>query len=191
MPTRKESLTSVVDGYLTGTDKVVRKRTVPLPQDIPLGREAAELQATALFMDLRQSSDITNHFRRQTAAKMFKSYFHGAVAIVRANNGVVRSFNGDGMLALFIGDFRSSNASKAAMETLWFVRNVLRPKSARYFDNNRNAVGADLDFSVACGLDEGYSTRSVSASEEPTTSRGSAGAPTQPRSSRTCWTVSG
>lgn len=57
--------------------------------------------ATTLFVDVRQSSDITQVFRLQTAAKMMKAYFDGGVRIVNANDGYVRSFNGDGMLALF------------------------------------------------------------------------------------------
>ena len=143
------------DEHLSGTYETYKPRGVPEPGDIPLGKKAAQLEATALFIDLRQSSDITNSFRRQTAAKMFKSYFDGAVRITNAHSGTVRSFNGDGMLALFVGDFRSSNAAKAAMETVWFVREVLRPKFQRYFANNRSALGQDLSFDIGCGLDDG------------------------------------
>jgi class 3 adenylate cyclase len=62
-----------------------------------------EFEATALFVDVRQSTDITDSFRRQTAAKMMKAYFSGAVRIINRNGGAVRSFNGDGMLAFFMG----------------------------------------------------------------------------------------
>jgi class 3 adenylate cyclase len=42
------------------------------------------------------------------------------------------------------------------MQTKSFVVNVLQPKFARYFENNRSAVGQDLRFSIGCGLDDGY-----------------------------------
>ena len=52
----------MVDGYLAGTYETYKPRDVPLPEDIALGNKAALLTATTLFIDLRQSSDITNAF---------------------------------------------------------------------------------------------------------------------------------
>jgi adenylate cyclase len=150
-----EDLRTKVSGYLQGDYETFKPQGVPLPEDIPLGNKAAELDATALFIDVRQSSDITNTFRRQTAAKMMKAYFDGSVRIINANDGYVRSFNGDGMLALFTGDSRSSNAVKAAMQVKWFVQEVLSPQFRRYFANNMSAIGSALDFNIGAGLDEG------------------------------------
>jgi adenylate cyclase len=153
--TNKVDLNKMVDGYLAGTYKTTEPRGVPNPVDIPLGNQAAKLDATALFIDLRQSSDITNAFRRQTAAKMLKSYFDGSVRIINQNTGQVRSFNGDGMLALFVGDKQSNNAVRAAMQVRWFVEHVLWPKFNGYFDANKAARGARLNFSIGAGLDKG------------------------------------
>lgn len=86
---------------------------------------------------------------------MLKAYFSGAVRIVNANNGYVRSFNGDGMLALFRDERRSNNAVKAAMQAKWFVRDILQPRFERYFESNRQAFGASIGFDIGCGLDDG------------------------------------
>lgn len=150
-----DNLKQKVSSYLAGEYTKVRKTSVPSPEDIPLGNSAAELEATTLFIDVRQSSDITNAFRQQTAAKMMKAYFDGSVRIISSNHGVVRSFNGDGMLAVFMGGGRSNNAVKAAMQTKWFVEEVLRSQFNKYFSNNQAAVGKALDFSIGAGLDEG------------------------------------
>lgn len=141
--------------YLVGDYETYVPRGVPNPEDIPLGNRAAQLETTALFVDVRQSSDITNVFRRQTAAKMMKAYFDGAVRVINANEGAVRSFNGDGMLALFVGNSRSNNAVKAAMQLKWFVRDVLSPRFEKFFLRKKDALGNALDFNVGCGLDEG------------------------------------
>lgn len=155
MSTTKTELSTMVASYMAGTYDTVTTRSVPLAEDVPLGNKAKLLTATALFIDIRQSSDITNSFRRQTAAKMLKSYFDGAVRIIRHNGGEVRSFNGDGMLALFIGGQQRNNAVKAAMQVKWFVQFVLWPKFNAYFGNNQNARGKRLSFSVGCGIDHG------------------------------------
>jgi class 3 adenylate cyclase len=65
-------ITARVDGYLDGTYAVTRPRDVPDPDDVPLGNKAMEIDAAALFIDVRQSTDITDSFRRQTAAKMIR-----------------------------------------------------------------------------------------------------------------------
>lgn len=151
----KSDIEEKIAGYLDGDYDRTKMQSVPFPEDIPLGNKAVELQAATLFIDVRQSSDITNAFRRQTAAKMMKAYFDGAVRIVNKNDGSVRSFNGDGMLAIFIGDSRTNHAAKAAMNIKWFVNDLLKPAFKQYFSNNKTAIGSALDFSVGEGLDEG------------------------------------
>jgi class 3 adenylate cyclase len=150
-----DDLNRMVSDYLVGDYETYEPQGVPNPEDIALGNKAAKLSATTLFIDVRQSSDITNAFRRQTAAKMMKSYFDGAVRIINNNEGKVRSFNGDGMLAIFVGGTRSNNAVKAAMQVKWFVLRVLQSKFNRYFENNQAAAGQALAFSIGCGLDDG------------------------------------
>jgi adenylate cyclase len=150
-----DDVKSSVSTHMAGTYETFQPRDIPLPEDIPQGAKAAKLTATSLFIDLRQSSDITNALRRQTAAKMLKAYFSGAVRIVNANSGSVRSFNGDGMLALFRDERRSNKAVKAAMQVKWFVQEILQPRFERYFESNRQAFGASLGFDIGCGLDDG------------------------------------
>ncbi len=59
---RKTDLTTMVSENLTGTYKTSKPRVVPLPADIPLGQEAVLLEATALFIDIRQSSASRTRF---------------------------------------------------------------------------------------------------------------------------------
>ncbi len=87
---------------------------------------------------------------------MIKGYFDGSVRIIKANGGEVRSFNGDGMLALFVGGSRSTHAAKAAKQVDWFVGNILKPELAKYFENNQGASEQKLDFNIGCGLDDGH-----------------------------------
>jgi adenylate cyclase len=144
-----------VDVFLKGDYSTTKPRDVPDPGEVPLGRKGMEFEATALFIDVRQSTDIAEAFRRVTAAKMMKGYFAGAVKIIADNGGAVRSFNGDGMLAFFAGGRRTSPAVKSAMQIDWFVTNVLRDKFRRYFENNLAALGQALDFDIGCGIDDG------------------------------------
>lgn len=78
--TNKVDLNKMVDGYLAGTYKTTEPRGVPNPADIPLGNQAAKLGATALFIDLRQSSDITNAFRRKPPPRCSRATSTGPFA---------------------------------------------------------------------------------------------------------------
>jgi adenylate cyclase len=152
----REDVTTDVDNYLSGTYVVSRPNDVPDNEEVPLGKKAMQFEATALFIDVRQSTDITDSFRRQTAAKMMKAYFGGAVRIINRTGGAVRSFNGDGMLAFFMGGTRTSPAVKSAMQIDWFVTDLLRPKFDKYFENNKSALGKALSFEIGCGIDDGW-----------------------------------
>jgi hypothetical protein len=62
----KFDLEEMVSDYLEGDYETYEPEGVPKPEDIPLGNEAAKLEATSLFINIRQSSNITNAFRRQS-----------------------------------------------------------------------------------------------------------------------------
>jgi class 3 adenylate cyclase len=149
---RTDDLKKLVGDYMSGAYKTSTPRDVPAIQEIQRGKYAATFDATALFLDVRQSSDMTNAFRLQTAAKMLKSYFYGAVKIIHHHGGQVVSFNGDGMLALFTGKTRTGPAVRSAMEIKWFLENILQPKFDAYFNNNARAAGLTFDFGA--GIDD-------------------------------------
>src|SRR5690606_1554194 len=86
---------------------------------------------------------------------MMKAYFDGSVRIVNANDGYVRSFNGDGMLAIFREPNQSDHAVKAAMQIKWFLQEILVPRFASFFGGNAAAVGKALEFDLGLGIDVG------------------------------------
>jgi class 3 adenylate cyclase len=124
--------------------------------------EDALLEGTTLFVDIRQSSNITNHVRNEVAARMYESYFFGAVQIVEGNGGHVVSFNGDGMLAIFPTMPKSQaraedvrDAVRASLQIDWFVEHILGPNFSHHFTMRPDSTGRPLKFAVGCGIDSG------------------------------------
>jgi class 3 adenylate cyclase len=151
-----EQLNENVARFLGGDYETFKPQGVPTPEKLPMAEsKAARFEAAMLFVDIRQSSAITESFRLQTAAKMIRAYCDGSVRIIHFNQGSVRSFNGDGMLAVFIGDRKANNAVKAAMNLAWFAQEVLRPKFQRYFRRNSAARAVAGGFRIGCGVDVG------------------------------------
>lgn len=80
-----------------------------------------------LFTDIRKSSAIIDTYGHEKAAKIYQSFHEINVKVVIANNGSIRSFDGDSIMGVFTGNFKNNDAIKAAMQIQFGVRNILNP----------------------------------------------------------------
>lgn len=71
------------------------------------------------------------------------------VRVIKSNNGHIRSFNGDGLLAVFMGDSQSNNAVKGAMQVKYGLVEIIQPKLRRYFETNKQVANS---FTIDCGI---------------------------------------
>ncbi len=149
----KQDLVNETDSKFTGDYVVTNGTAIPNVADIDFGKNGRELDLAMLFIDIKESTKIVDGFRRKTAAKMYKSFLYGIVKIARANDGELRSFNGDGVLVAFIGGSKCNNAVKAAMQMKYFFNEILKPKVDNYMFNNRE--NQDINFSFGIGIDVG------------------------------------
>jgi class 3 adenylate cyclase len=149
----KQDLKDAVDDYFSGSYTITSGTVIPNVTDIEFGKKGREIDVAMLFIDIRESTKIVDGFRRRTAARMYKSFLSGVSKIARANSGELRSFNGDGVLVVFIGETKRTNAAKAALQMSWFCKNILKPKVEAYFENNNQLK--DLEFDFGIGIDVG------------------------------------
>ncbi len=132
----KEELIKGINDFFSGSYKVSKGYVIPDVDDVPLGKHGRELELAMMFIDIRESTKIVDGFRRRTSARMYKSFLWGITKIAKMNNGELRSFNGDGVLIVFIGDNKRTNAAKAALQMSWFCKNILKPKIESFFNVN-------------------------------------------------------
>lgn len=152
MATAKEYLDGC-SSFFKGVYSVTKTFSVPDVGDLAFAKEGKEIELAMLFIDIGQSTKIVDSSRRITAAKMYKSFLWGITKIAREFDGDVRSFNGDGILVAFAGESKRTNAVKAAMHMVWYMRNVLKPKMESYFNDNQALQGFLFDFGI--GIDVG------------------------------------
>lgn len=148
-----DDLTKGVNDFFTGEYTITNTRSVPEVGDLAFGKSGKDIELAMMFIDLRGSTTMVAGIRRVTAARMYKSFLWGVARIARANSGDLRSFNGDGVLIAFSGDYKCTNAAKAALQMAWFVKNVLKPKMDAVFQNNSQLSDFDFDFDI--GIDVG------------------------------------
>lgn len=141
-----------VDEYFSGNYTVTDARVVPDTSDVKFGNFGKQMELVMMFVDIRESTKIVGGFRRVTAARMYKSFLWGVTRIVIRNNGEVKSFNGDGLLAVFDGESKCTNAARASYEIGWFGLEVIRPKMKKYFEDNEKLKNMEFNFGIGVDL---------------------------------------
>lgn len=122
-------------------------RQVPDTPDLKLANDAVKLSGTVLYADLADSSGLVERYKPEFAAEIYKTYLICACRIIRANGGEITSFDGDRVMAVFIGDSKNTNAMKTALNINYAVVKIINPKLMEQHPNNiftvRQAVGID------------------------------------------------
>jgi class 3 adenylate cyclase len=116
-------------------------QVVPLTQNVTLYGGGVKLQATMLYSDLAASTRLAMWDRR-VAARIFKAFLSASSRIIRAHDGYVRSFDGDRVMGVFLGDRKNTNAAKCALKINWMFREILYPKFKKKFEKIDNGAYA-------------------------------------------------
>lgn len=122
-------------------------QVVPEPEDIQLGNHAVELEATVLYADLAESTNLVNSMKPQFAAKVYKTYLLSASRLITKNGGTITSFDGDRVMGVFIGSYKNTQAARCALQINHAVLKIINPKLKAQYPNStymvKQAVGVD------------------------------------------------
>ncbi|MGC4089435.1 MAG: hypothetical protein QM756_16410 [Polyangiaceae bacterium] len=108
---------------------------VPEADDLRLGNDAVKLDATVLYADMSESTKLVDGYRPWFAAEVYKAYLTCAARLVREHGGSITAYDGDRIMAVFIGNDRNSSAAVAALKLNYAVLNIINPVMASKFSN--------------------------------------------------------
>lgn len=144
---------ALIDDLRTETDAIVKgawKRrdgeVVPESKDVGLGNEGVDLEATFLYADLADSTELAI-LDQAIAAEVAKAYLMGTTRIIRALGGEIRSFDGDRVMGVFFKGTPNTSAAEAALKINYFFTYILAPTFSGFY-SNRN-----LQLSQTVGVD--------------------------------------
>lgn len=126
-------------------------RVVPETGDIT-NSQAVKIKAAFLYADLAGSATIWKNCPWDTTAKIIRAFLDSSSRIIKAHGGEIRSFDGDRVMGVFMGDLKCTNATRAAREIFWATDQVLAPKAKIKFKSVRNA---NLHMKCGVGVDVG------------------------------------
>jgi len=144
----KDDLTSEVKTIFKSSWTETTGRVVPAPSDIGLGNNATLLeQAVVFYADLDGSTNMVDTKKWQFSAEIYKTFLHCAAKIVKAESGDITAYDGDRIMAIFIGDNKHDRAARAALKLRWAVLNIIQPRMKEIYTTDfviAHTVGIDV-----------------------------------------------
>lgn len=102
-------------------------RVVPEPEDLALDNDAIKLKGTVLYADMSGSTKLVDGYSASFSAEVYKSYLISAAKIIKAEGGTITAYDGDRIMAVFLGDFKNSTAAKVALKISYAVLHIINP----------------------------------------------------------------
>lgn len=123
----KEDVTNGVNDVLSAAWKTQNATVVPETEDVALANGAKLLEATYLYADMADSTGLAQGYKNWAVARVMRTYLNAATRILNAEGGEIRSFDGDRVMAIFIGSAKNSSAVTAGLKLNWVLDEIINP----------------------------------------------------------------
>lgn len=142
-----DDLNSKIGKILSDRWSTRNGQVVPESENIQLGNDAVKLEGTVLYADLDDSTKLVDTMPPEFAAEVYKSYLVCAARIIRDQSGVITAYDGDRIMAVFIGDSKNSDAACAALKINYAVAKIINPAIGSKYPSSgysvKHVIGID------------------------------------------------
>ncbi len=122
-------------------------RVVPDGDNVRLGNDAVKIPGTVLYADLADSTNLVKGYKWWFAAEVYKAYLVCACRIIRSNGGEITAFDGDRVMAIYMGDGRDTAAARSALQINYAVVKIINPQIKQQYPSTpyvmKQTVGVD------------------------------------------------
>jgi uridylate cyclase len=122
-------------------------QVVPDPEDLQLGNDAVKLQATVLYADMADSTDLVDDHESYFAAEIYKAYLRCAARIIKHEQGTITAYHGDRVMAVFLGKLKNTSAVRSAQMINYAVRTIINPLLKKQYPDTtyqlKHVIGID------------------------------------------------
>lgn len=146
--TIKEELRDDVREIFRSQWSTTDRTTIPVPEDLRLGNDAAHFdEMTVLYADINGSTSMVDNHTWGISAEVYKTYLHCAAKLIKAEGGTITAYDGDRVMAVFIGDAKNTSAVRCALMINTLVLDIINPAlKAQYSWLNltlKHSIGID------------------------------------------------
>ena len=144
----KDELTEKVKEFARDSwGEIPNGYVVPSPETLTLGNTGSHINACVLYADLHRSTEMVDSLRDTRAAEYYKAFLHCAAKIIKDESGEITAYDGDRVMAIFMGDDHAQRSIYAAFEINFAVKTIINLAFANlYKETHRNlqhTVGID------------------------------------------------
>lgn len=100
---------------------------VPVAENLKLGNDSVWLDATILYADISDSTDLVDGYKAYFAAEVYKAFLHAAAKIIRSESGEITAYDGDRVMAVFIGKSKNTSAVRTALKINYVRTQIINP----------------------------------------------------------------
>jgi class 3 adenylate cyclase len=123
-------------------------RVVPEAEDVALANEGVKLEdAVVLYADMSGSTTLVNVETWQFAAEVYKTYLYCAARIITSESGTITAYDGDRIMAVYIGDTPNTSAARTALKLNWCRMEIINPLILKQYPSKtyqlKHVVGID------------------------------------------------
>ena len=155
-----KSSTEIIDRvctFLKNQWQTHKCEVVPDASQISLDTDAGEFEGAVLYADMADSSELVRKYAKQFSARIYKAFLQSVCETIQNNGGSITSFDGDRVMAVFIGNRKCSDSAKTALQIKYII-NQLNERIVKECPNSpfliNYAVGVDVSdlFVVKTGI---------------------------------------
>lgn len=145
----KENLESEVKSTLKSRWDEEKAEVVPAPENLRLNSNHAKCleSATVLYADLDGSTNMVDSYKWWFSAEVYKSYLRCASQIINNEGGTITAYDGDRVMAVFVGGSKNTTAVRTALKINYAVEEIIRPAiKAQFADTDfllKHVIGVD------------------------------------------------
>ena len=128
-----DEITDAVTAVLSTPWNIRNGLVVPATENVALKDGAVLLDAVYLYADMANSTGLAKDFTRETAAKVIRAYLDASCRVIRSEGGEIRSFDGDRVMAIYVGDTKNTTAARTGLKINYVVTKIVRPAVEKKF----------------------------------------------------------
>lgn len=120
---------------------------VPTDESLKLSNDAINVDATVLYADMADSTKLVAGQTKTFAAEIYKTFLHCAAKIIRDEGGTITAYDGDRIMAVYIGNSKNTSAARTGLKIHSAVLHLIPPAIEAQYQNQtyvpHHVVGID------------------------------------------------
>jgi len=100
---------------------------VPEDESIKLTNDGVNVEGTVLYADMADSTHLVAGQTKTFATEIYKTFLHTAAKIIRNEGGTITAYDGDRIMAVYLGNSKNTSAVTTALKIHYAVDNIIAP----------------------------------------------------------------